>query len=207
MKQRPLTTPRSTLWMRQSSAMPSRCSVASISDPGDAEHLAEHVGRAARQAGERRGGAEQAVGGLVDGAVSAEGDDHVVALVGGLAAELGRMAAGLGVARVDLEAAAQGMDDEVAQAVGDRRGVGVDDDQHALLGQGLRRARRRPHPVRGRGARCCLLHPLVPGAGARWGDRWASTCVHRSPGSVTVAAGHDRGLVVGSRDGRLAVAG
>ena len=105
--------------------------------PGDAEHLAEHVGRAARQAGERGGGAEQAVGGLVDGAVPAEGDHHVVALVGGLAAELGRMAAGLGVAGVDLEAAAQGVDDEVAQAVGDRRGVGVDDDQHALLWQGL----------------------------------------------------------------------
>ena len=97
---------------------------------GDAEHLAEHVGRAARQAAQRGGGAEQAVGGFVDRAVAAEGDDDVVALVRGLAAELGRVAARLGVDRVDLEAALQRVDDEVAQAVGDGRRVRVDDDQH-----------------------------------------------------------------------------
>ena len=94
--------------------------MASTSVAGDAEHLAEHVGRAARQAAERRGGAEQAVGGFVDGAVAAEGDDHVIALVGGLAAQLGGVAARLGVDGVDLEAALQRVDDEVAQAVGDR---------------------------------------------------------------------------------------
>ena len=76
---------------------------------GDAEHLAEHVGRAAGQAGQWGGGAEQSVGGLVDGAVPTEGDDHVVALVGGLAAELGSVAAGLGVDGVHLEASLQGV--------------------------------------------------------------------------------------------------
>ena len=79
------------------------------------------------------GPAEQAVGGFVDGAVAAERDDHVIALVRGLAAELGGVPAGLGIDRVDLEAPLQRVDDEVAQAVGDRRGVGVDDDQHAPL--------------------------------------------------------------------------
>ena len=87
---------------------------------GDPEHLAEHVRRAARQAG-RAAWAEptQAVGRFVDRAVAAEGDDHVIALVRGLAAELGRVAARLGVDRVDLEAALQRVDDEMAQAVGD----------------------------------------------------------------------------------------
>ena len=105
---------------------------------GDAEHLAEHVGRAAGQAAQRGGGAEQAVGGFVDGAVAAERDDHVIALVRGLAAELGGVPARLGVDRVDLEAALQRVDDEVAQAVGDGRRVRVDDDQHAppALGRG-----------------------------------------------------------------------
>ncbi len=66
--------------------------------------LAEPPGR--QVSGVGGGGAEQAVGGLVDGAVPAEGDHHVVALVGGLAAELGGVAAGLGVHGVHLEAAA-----------------------------------------------------------------------------------------------------
>ena len=49
---------------------------------------------AAGQAGQRRGGAGEAVGRLVDGAVAAEGHDDVVALVRGLAAQLGRVARG-----------------------------------------------------------------------------------------------------------------
>ena len=103
---------------------------------GDAEHLGEHVRRAARQAAQRRGGAEQAVGGFVDRAIAAERDDHVIALVRGLAAQLGRVAAGLGVDRVDLEPALQRIHDEMAQAVGDSGRVRVDDDQHASLDRG-----------------------------------------------------------------------
>ena len=98
----------------------------------DAEHLAVDVGRAAGERRQRGGGVRQAVGGLVDGAVAAEGDDHVVALLGGLAAQDGRVVAPLGVHRVDLVAALQGVDDEVLQAIGDRRRVRVDDDEHPL---------------------------------------------------------------------------
>ena len=57
----------------------------------------------------------------------------------GLTAQLGGVTLGLGVHGVDLEAALQRVDDEMAQTVGDRRGVGVDDDQHAPLGRGLQR--------------------------------------------------------------------
>ena len=82
---------------------------------GDAEHLAQHVRRAAGQAGHRRRAAGQPVGDLVDGAVAAEGDDDVVALLRRLAAQLGRVAARLRVDRLDLVAAVQRGDDEVAQ--------------------------------------------------------------------------------------------
>ena len=146
---------------------------------GDAEHLREHVRRAARQAAQRgargRPRSDQAVGRFVDGAVAAEGDDHVVALVGGLAAELGGVAAGLGVYGVDLVAALQRVHDEVAQAVGDRARVGVDDDQHAPP-----RLRRRQLEVVGRlgdaplGLAGCSAH--------RYG-------LHRSCGRVTGAPG------------------
>src|SRR3712207_8194473 len=51
-----------------------------------------------------RSGADEAVGRLVDGAVAPEGHDHVVALVGGLAAELHRVRPLLGVDRLDLVA-------------------------------------------------------------------------------------------------------
>ncbi len=74
---------------------------------GDSEHLREDVRRAAGQRAERGVGAEQAVGGFVDGAVAAEGDDDVIALVRGLAAQLGRVSARLGVYGVDFEAALQ----------------------------------------------------------------------------------------------------
>src|SRR6201999_4322225 len=53
---------------------------------------------------------------------------------GRLAAQLGGVAPGLGVDRVDLEATLEGVDDQVAQPVGDSRGVRVDDHQHPPLG-------------------------------------------------------------------------
>ena len=53
------------------------------------------------------------VRGLVDGAVAAERDDDVVALVRGGLAELDRMALALGVDRLDLEAALERVDDEL----------------------------------------------------------------------------------------------
>jgi hypothetical protein len=99
---------------------------------GDPEHPGVHVGRAARQAGERRRGAAQAVGRLVDRAVAAERDDDVVALAGRLARQRGGVVARLGVDRVNVVTPLQGVHHEVAQPVGDRCGVRVDDDQHAL---------------------------------------------------------------------------
>ena len=53
----------------------------------------------------------------------------------GLAADLGRVPRRLGVDGVDLEAPLQRVYDEVAQAVGDGRGIRVDDDEHAPLGR------------------------------------------------------------------------
>ena len=113
---------------------------------GDAEHLADDVRRPAGQVGERDVGAGQPVGRLVQRAVAAEGDDHVVALVDRLADELGRVALALGVERGDLVAALERVDDEVAQPVRDRRRVRVDDDEHPPLldrlleGEGLAEA-------------------------------------------------------------------
>ena len=104
----------------------------------DAEHPRVDVGRAARQAREWRVGAGEAVGGLVDRAVPAEGDHHVVALAGCLAAELRRVPGALRVDRLDLVAALERVDDQVLQPVGHRRRVRVDDDQHPLHGGGCR---------------------------------------------------------------------
>ena len=84
---------------------------------GDPEHPAIDVGAAAGKAAQRGVGAGQAVGGLVDGAVAAERDDHVVALARGVASQLGRVIPRLRVDRVDLVGAAQRVDDEVLQAV------------------------------------------------------------------------------------------
>ena len=94
---------------------------------------AEDVRRAARQAGQRRVRADEAVGGLVDRAVAAEGDDDVVALRGGLAGQLGRVVLRLGVDRLDGVAALERVHDEVLEPVGDRRRVRVDDHEHPLL--------------------------------------------------------------------------
>ena len=135
MKQRPSTdVPTVDLAAgRQSSA--SREQVLGRLDQlsGNAEYLAEHVRRAPGRQRQRRGRAEQTVGGLVDRAVAAEGHDHVIALVRRLAAQLGGVTTGLGVDRVNLEPTLQGVDDEMAQAVGNSRRVRVDDDQHAPL--------------------------------------------------------------------------
>jgi hypothetical protein len=105
---------------------------------GDAECPAEDVGGAAGQGREGGVGAGQAVGGLVDGAVAAEGDDHVVALFGRLPRELGCVGLGLGVDRVDLVAPLEGVDDQVLEPVGDRARVRVHDHEHAALVGALR---------------------------------------------------------------------
>ena len=99
----------------------------------DAEHPAEDVGRAARQAGQRRVRADEAVRRLVHGAVAAERHDDVVALGGRLAAEHRRVVARLGVDRLDGVAALERVHDEVLQPVGDRRRVRVHDHEHPLL--------------------------------------------------------------------------
>ena len=106
---------------------------------GDAERAADDVGRAAGQHRDRHVGAGEAVGDLVQRPVAAEGDDHVVAVVADLAADLGRVVLRLGRDRLDLIAPLQRVDDQVLEPVGDRRRVRVDDDQHPLLGAGLPR--------------------------------------------------------------------
>ena len=103
----------------------------------DPERARPDVGGAAGQRGERRAGAHEAVGRLVHGAVAAEGHDHVVALDRRLAADLGRVAALLRVDRLDRVARAERVDHEVAQPVRHRRGVRVDDDEHASLGRAV----------------------------------------------------------------------
>ncbi len=68
----------------------------------------------------------------------------------GLATQLGGVTLGLGIDGIDLEAPLQRVDDEMAQAIGDRRRVGVDDDQHAPLACSLQRLevlQRRQSPI------------------------------------------------------------
>src|SRR5205807_4826281 len=67
----------------------------------DAEQPAVHVGPAAREAGKRGVRARQPVGRLVDRPVAAEGDDHVVALAGGVSAQLGGVITRLRLHRLD----------------------------------------------------------------------------------------------------------
>src|SRR6185437_15406643 len=110
--------------------------------------------------------ADQSVGGLVDRAIATEGHHDVVALRGGLAAELGGVVAGLGVHGVDVVAAAQRVDDEVLQAVRHRRGIRVDDDQHAAAGhvsvlQVQHRLEARQGIGRGRGHGSVVQHTEV----------------------------------------------
>jgi hypothetical protein len=107
-----------------------------VDDVGrDAEHAAVDVGRAARQAGQHGRGAGEPVGGLVDGAVAAEGHDDVVALVRRRLAELDRVPLALRVDGLDLEPALQRVDDQLLEPHGHRRGVRVDDHQHAPGGR------------------------------------------------------------------------
>ena len=100
---------------------------------GDSQRPRDDVGRAAGKDRDRDVGPGEAVGDLVQGAVPAEGDDDVVAAVDRLAADLGRVVLGLGRDRLDLVAALERVDDEALEPVGDRRRVGVDDDQHPPL--------------------------------------------------------------------------
>jgi hypothetical protein len=104
---------------------------------GDPERPRPDVGRSARQRGQRRLRAHQPVGRLVDRAVAAEGDHHVVALARRLAADLRRVLALLGVDRLDRVARLERVDDQVAQPIGHRGRVRVDDDEHAPLGRAL----------------------------------------------------------------------
>ena len=117
----------------QSSASESRCSVASTTSLGIPSMrqttLVEPPGRIA--SGSVRAG--QPVGDFVQRAVAAEGDDHVVALLARLAAQLCGVVLRLGRDRLDVEPPLQRVDHQVAQPVGDRRRVRVDDDQHPLL--------------------------------------------------------------------------
>ena len=98
----------------------------------DPEHAAVDVGAAAGQASQRRSRPGKPVGRLVHGSVPTEGDDRVVALLGRLAADLGRVIAAFGVDGVDGVAPPQGGDDEVLEPARDGRRVGVDDHQQAL---------------------------------------------------------------------------
>jgi len=89
------------------------------------------------KARQRRLRSGEPIGGLVDGAVAAEGHDDVVSLARRLAADLGGVIALLGVDGLDCVARLQRVDDEVAQPVRHRGRVRVDDHQHALLGCAL----------------------------------------------------------------------
>ena len=93
-------------------------------------------------------GPREPVGDLVDGAVAAERAHDVVALLGGVARELGRVVAALGLADVDVEAALERVDDELLQPGRGRRRVRVDDDAHPPRRR--RGATRRRPAARGR---------------------------------------------------------
>ncbi len=101
---------------------------------GDAEGATDDVGRAAGQHRDWNVRAGEAVGNLVQGAVAAEGDDDVVSVIAYLAADLSGVVLRLGGDGLDLVTALQRIDDQVLEPVGDGRRVGVDDQQHPLLG-------------------------------------------------------------------------
>src|SRR3954468_18249030 len=79
----------------------------------DPQGAADDVGRTPGQHRDGNVGSGESVGDLVEGAVTAEGDDDVVAVVLDLAADLGRVVLRLGRHRLDLEAPLQRVDYEV----------------------------------------------------------------------------------------------
>ena len=119
---------------RKSSASPIRCSVASTTSLGS-RGCGDDVRRPAGEHRDRDVGAGEAVGDLVQGPVAAEGDDDVVTALAGLAADLDRVVRRLGRHCLDLVAGLKRVDDQVLEPVGHRGRVGVDDDQHPLLGR------------------------------------------------------------------------
>ena len=149
-----------------------RCSVASTTSLGMPSVRATTLVEPPGQHRDRDIRAGQPVGDLVQGAVTAERDDDVVAAVARLAADLDRVLRGLGVDGLDLVAGLERVDDEVLEPVRDGRRVGVDDDQHPLL---LAR--------RGRAAGRCAERGSAGRGDRRRHDR-------SNPSSQRVTAGH-----------------
>ena len=81
---------------------------------------------------------QQAVDDLVDGAVAAEGDDHVDAVPGGAHGERGGVATVAGLLHLDLQLAAQRALEHLPAARRRGGGLGVDDQERAHT----------PHPMR-----------------------------------------------------------
>src|SRR5690606_22273676 len=101
---------------------------------GDVEVLRDLVGGAAGDDGERDAGADEAGGGLGDGAVASDDADGAVAEAGGVAGQLGGVARMGGLCEIErCEARREGAADAAAQAggFGVARG-GVEDDEGAV---------------------------------------------------------------------------
>ena len=136
-KWRPLTMPVSIRRGSKSSAIRSRCSVASTTSFGmPSIRQKTFVAPPGRQVSGVSDPIRPLAASFI-GAVAAERDDHVVALGGRLAAEVGGVALRLGVDRLDGVAALERVHDEVLQPVGDRRRIRVHDHEHPLLGAAL----------------------------------------------------------------------
>ncbi len=114
---------------------------------GDSQRPADDIGVAAGQEGHRYVSSRQPVRHLVHRPVAAEGDHDVIVAVDRVAADLRRVVLALGRFDFDLVAALEGVDDQVLQAVRDRRRVGVDDDQHPAFAVRPGHGRLRVHGV------------------------------------------------------------
>ena len=88
---------------------------------GRPDGAGEHVRRAARQRGQRGRAPGQAVGGLVQRAVTAEDDDRVEVLGGGVLGQPGGMAAPARFRHLDVVVGGQRLADDDAGAGGDGR--------------------------------------------------------------------------------------